>query len=130
MSPKPAAFRFAQGGGDKMTPPLYDLPLMILASREIKMSSQNRVTARVPQNIFEKLQLAADLVGATLNQFIVQSALEKAEAIIERETTVNLSRQASLQIIDLIENPPPRNEYFLKAQERYRRMIDDGHKSS
>jgi uncharacterized protein (DUF1778 family) len=32
--------------------------------------------------------MAADIVGATLNQFVVQAALEKAERVIESESTI------------------------------------------
>ena len=37
-----------------------------------------RLTTRITDHAQEKLQMAANLVGATLNQFIVQAALEKA----------------------------------------------------
>jgi uncharacterized protein (DUF1778 family) len=36
---------------------------------------------------------AADLTGATLNQFLVQSALEKAESIIEKDKIIYLSNK-------------------------------------
>ncbi|MEO7497431.1 MAG: DUF1778 domain-containing protein, partial [Massilia sp.] len=45
---------------------------------------RDRITARVSQPIARKLQEAADLSGATLNQFLIQAALEKAEKIIDR----------------------------------------------
>ena len=37
-----------------------------------------RLTTRITDHVQEKLQAAADLVGATLNQFVVQAALEKS----------------------------------------------------
>lgn len=52
----------------------------------------------------------------------VQGALEKAEKVIESESTIVLSRRESLRLLELIENPPPRNEKFLQAQARYLRM--------
>ena len=36
-----------------------------------------RVTARVPASVKETLQKAADLTGATLNQFMVAAAVKK-----------------------------------------------------
>ena len=80
-----------------------------------------RLTTRITDHVQEKLQVAADLVGATLNQFVVQAALEKAEKIIESESTIVLTRRESLRLLDLIENPPPRNKRFLQAQARYQR---------
>ncbi len=78
-----------------------------------------RITTRITDHVQTTLQAAADLVGATLNQFVVQAALEKAQRVIESETTMVLSRQESLRLLELIENPPARNEKFLLAQARY-----------
>jgi uncharacterized protein (DUF1778 family) len=85
------------------------------------MLSQNgkRITSRVTAHVQDKLQTAADMVGATINQFVVQAALEKAEKVIESESTLLLTRRESLRLLELIENPPPRNEKFIQAQTRY-----------
>lgn len=54
-----------------------------------------------------------------LNQFVVQAALEKAEKVIENESTILLTRKEGLWLLDLIENPPPRSERFRQAQARH-----------
>lgn len=84
-----------------------------------------RLTTRITDHVQDKLQMAADLVGATMNQFVVQAALEKAEKIIESESTIVLTRRESLRLLELIENPPPRNKKFLQAQTRYQRTKTD-----
>lgn len=81
-----------------------------------------RITTRVTGHVQEKLEMAAMLVGATVNQFVVQTALERAEKIIENESSMILTRRESLRLLELIENPPPRNEKFLQAQSRYQRI--------
>lgn len=81
-----------------------------------------RFTTRITAHVQDKLQIAADLVGATLNQFVVQAALEKAEKIIETESTIVMTRRESLMLLDMMENPPPRNEKFLQAQAQYRNV--------
>ena len=81
--------------------------------------ASKRLTTRLTEHVQDKLQTAADLVGATLNQFVVQAALEKAERLIESESTLVLTRAESLRLLELMENPPPRNEKFLQAQARY-----------
>lgn len=96
--------------GDKMTLPA---------------NTEKRLTTRVPGHVQEKLQAAADLLGSTLNQFVVQAALEKAERIIESESTIVLTCRESLRLLDMIENPPPRNRKFLQAQAHYQRITDD-----
>lgn len=87
--------------------------------------SGKRLTTRITDHVQEKLQVAADLVGATLNQFVVQAALEKAEKVIESESTIVLTRRESLRLLELIENPPPRNKKFLQAQARHRKLKND-----
>lgn len=87
--------------------------------------SGKRLTTRITDHVQETLQMAADIVGATMNQFVVQAALEKAEKVIESESTIVLSRRESLRLLDLIDNPPPRNEKFMSAQARYLRMKND-----
>ena len=84
--------------------------------------SGKRPTTRITGHVQEKLQAAADLVGATLNQFVVQAALEKAEKVIESDLTIVLTRRESLERLELIDNPPLRNEKFLQAQACYQRI--------
>ena len=108
--------------GDKMTPSIYTARRQRLGNLEHAMTgSGKRITTRVTDHVQEKLQTAADLVGATLNQFVVQAALERAERVIESESTMVLTRRESLRLLEMIENPPPRNEKFLRAQARYRK---------
>lgn len=87
--------------------------------------ASKRLTTRLTEHVQDKLQTAADLVGATLNQFVVQAALEKADRVIESESTLVLTRAESLRLLEMMENPPPRNEKFLQAQARYLKMKTD-----
>lgn len=112
-------------GGDKMTPCAYTGGHPSMANRGTIMLAQTgkRLTTRITDHVQEKLQVAADLVGATLNQFVVQAALEKAEKVIESESAIVLTRRESLRLLEMIENPPPRNEKFLQAQARYQERM-------
>jgi uncharacterized protein (DUF1778 family) len=56
----------------------------------MSVSKSGRVSARVPSHVYTMLTEAAELSGATLNQFLVQSAFEKAQLIIEQEQIMNL----------------------------------------
>ena len=84
-----------------------------------------RLTIRITEHVQDTLQAAADLVGATLNQFVVQAALEKAERVIESETTLLLTRREALRVFELTQAPPVRNEQFLRAQARHRTVIEN-----
>ena len=87
--------------------------------------SGKRITASISLQAREKLRVAADLVDATLNQFVVQAALEKADKVIESESAIVLTRRESLRLLEMIENPPPRNQAFLHAQARYQQRKSD-----
>jgi uncharacterized protein (DUF1778 family) len=110
-----------------MTPVPYTCRHQISPGQEALMLAQSgkRLTTRISDHVQERLQVAADIVGATLNQFVMQAALEKAEKIIESESTLRLSRRESLRLLQLMESPPPRNEKFRAAQARYQGMNSD-----
>ncbi|MDD5273107.1 MAG: DUF1778 domain-containing protein [Methylovulum sp.] len=91
-----------------------------------KSIERGRITARVSLSIQEKLQEAADLTGATLNQFMVQSALERAEQLLERETTISLTRKDAAMLFDLLQKPSPPNSVLAKASERYQNEVNSG----
>ena len=90
----------------------------------------DRIGARVPHELYETLRRAAELTGSTLNQFLVQSALKEAHAVIDRETAIRLSREDWDWILDLLDNPPEPNPKLKAAVERYkkaeRRDADSG----
>lgn len=86
---------------------------------------RGRITARVAQPIVDKLQQAAELTGATINQFLVQAALEKAEHVIERERTIRLGLEDAQMLMNLLENPAP-NPALARALQRYQEKVKNG----
>ncbi len=82
---------------------------------------QERIGARVPPDVYATLNRAAELVGATVNQFLVQSALKEAQAVIDREQTIRLSRRDCERLLDLLENPPKPNARFKAAVKHYQK---------
>lgn len=89
------------------------------------LAQPKRLTTRITEHVQETLQAAADLVGATLNQFVVQAAMEKAEKVIESETMLLLTRREALRVFELTQSPLPRNANFLRAQARHRAVIEN-----
>jgi uncharacterized protein (DUF1778 family) len=83
-----------------------------------------RVTARVPKKVQDRLQHAADLAGATLNQFLVQSALKEAEAIIEKENLFVLSKRDAEVFFHALANPPATPPAFKQAARRFAEKFD------
>jgi len=82
-----------------------------------------RITARVPARQRDRLEEAAALSGATLNQFVVQAAVNEAQRILERENTIHLSLEGAKRVLKLMENPPPPNAKLKKAVETHRALI-------
>jgi len=78
-----------------------------------------RISARIPLCVYEKLTEAAQVIGATLNQFLVQSALEKADQILEQERVIQMSKRDAKVFFDAVDNPPPINEKLLEAMKAY-----------
>ncbi len=89
-------------------------------------AKQDRIGARVPHDVYETLRRAAELTGATVNQFLVQAALKEAQAVIEREDVIRLSPRDWSWLLELMENPPEPNAKLKAALERYEKAkLDD-----
>lgn len=89
------------------------------------VGKQARIGARVPREVYETLCRAAELTGATVNQFLVQAALKEAQEVIEREEVIRLSPRDWNWLLDLLENPPKPNARLKAAMKRYRKAKRD-----
>ena len=85
--------------------------------------AEQRIPARMPTAVYDRLVQAAQAVGATLNQFLVQSALEKANVILEEERVIKLSAVSSEALFAIMENPPEPNEYLKKAMQNHQDLL-------
>ena len=74
-----------------------------------------RITARVTEQVKNTLSVAANIMGATLNQFLIQAALEKAENIIEKDKIIYLSKEDIQLFFYALDNPPKPNEKLKNA---------------
>jgi uncharacterized protein (DUF1778 family) len=84
------------------------------------LKEKERVSARIPIQAYQTLIHAAEISGSTLNQFLVQAAIEKAQMIIEKNKTINLSIKSSNVFYNAIENPPKPNKKLKDAMKAYR----------
>lgn len=82
--------------------------------------NNQRVSARVPSNIYETLAQAAELTGATVNQFIVQSAYQKAQEVIEKERFIRMTTRSASAFFEALDQPPEPTEKLKKAAEAFR----------
>lgn len=89
---------------------------------------ETRLVARTSAEIQEIIQRAADYSGATLSQFLIESAMERARKVIERTETLSLSMAGADALFAALENPPKANNKLLKAAQHYRDTVNvDNH---
>ena len=94
------------------------------------VTPQDRIGARVPHDVYATLCRAAELTGATVNQFLVQSALKEAQAVIEREEVIRLSPRDWTWLLELADNPPKPYAKLKAALNRYKQLKQDDADSS
>jgi len=83
-------------------------------------NQQERISARVTPEVRATLRQAAGTAGTTLNQFLVQSALKEAHAIIEREQIIRLTQRDTELFFSVLENPPAPSKKLREAVAAYR----------
>lgn len=85
---------------------------------------ETRLVARTSAEIQEVIQRAADYSGATLSQFLIESAIEKARHVIERTETLHLSMAGADALFAALENPPKVNAKLLEAAKHYKDTVN------
>ena len=83
-----------------------------------------RLVARTSNEIQEFIQRAADYSGATVSQFLIDSAMDKARKVIERTETLNLSMAGADALLNALESTPKTNSKLLKAASRYKDSVN------
>lgn len=87
--------------------------------------ARGRITARVHARIQETLEIAANMTGDTVNQFIVQTALREAERIIERERVIRLSISDAEAFLCALDSSPAPNAKLLMFLHDYTARRND-----
>jgi uncharacterized protein (DUF1778 family) len=69
------------------------------------------------------LEEAAELLGATVNQFVVQTAYQEAQRILERESVIRLSQKDARKIFALLDSPPKANKPLKEAVKAFKGSV-------
>ncbi len=83
----------------------------------------DRITARVPHAKRAIIERAAAVYGATLNQFIIQTALDRASEILKREELLRLSEKDSRTFLAALETPPAPTRILVDALKRHDKLV-------
>ena len=86
--------------------------------------ADERITARLPHSTRSIIERAAAIYGASINQFIVQAAVERANEVLKSMETVKLSSRDAQVFMDALANPPEPNEKLLEAMRAHKRLIE------
>lgn len=88
-----------------------------------KPISDDRITARIPHANRVLIERAAAIYGATLNQFIVQSALDRAGEILQREELLRLTERDARMFLDALETPPEPSVALVEALQNHSLLV-------
>lgn len=87
-------------------------------------AADERITARLPRSTRSIIERAAAIYGASINQFIVQAAVERANEVLQSMETVKLSSRDAQVFMDALTNPPKPNQKLLDAVQAHGRLVE------
>lgn len=82
-----------------------------------------RIEARTTPEALALMKHAAHLQGQSVSDFIASSGANAARKVIADTEIITLSREAGLQIAELLANPPEPTQALKKAVKNHRRLI-------
>ncbi|MCH8542644.1 MAG: DUF1778 domain-containing protein [Alcanivorax sp.] len=78
-----------------------------------------RVNLRVDAKTKAMLVQAAEISGTPLTEFVVQTALDRADRLVSQPKVTRVSNEEFFRVLDLIENPPAPTDYLVEAMKRF-----------
>ncbi|MCK0538876.1 type II toxin-antitoxin system TacA family antitoxin [Alcanivorax quisquiliarum] len=78
-----------------------------------------RVNLRVDAKTKAMLVRAAEISGTKLTEFLVQTALDRADRLVSQPKVTRVSNEEFFRVLDLIENPPAPTDYLVEAMQRF-----------
>ena len=81
----------------------------------VAVEDNSRMSLRIAAEDKAILLRAVTLQHTALTDFVLRHALRAAKDIIDEAEHLHLSERDSLQVLDLLENPPPPNVRLLAA---------------
>jgi uncharacterized protein (DUF1778 family) len=81
----------------------------------VATDQSERMAQRIRPEEKRIIMRAAAMRNMDLSQFVVESSIEAAKAVIEAEERFQLSERDSLRVLELLDNPPPPNPRLVAA---------------
>jgi uncharacterized protein (DUF1778 family) len=89
-----------------------------------KSPKYERLEARIAPTQKAFFQYAADLLGRSLTDFMVNSLQKEAIRVIQAHETMQLSLRDQQSFVEALFNPPNPNKFLLDAAKRFQKMIE------
>lgn len=87
-------------------------------------AKEARLVARTNEEIRDQIAAAADLLGASMSQFIIEASLERAARVMTDMTRINVSVQGFTTIMAALERPARDLPRLQEAALRYQRLVE------
>jgi uncharacterized protein (DUF1778 family) len=88
-----------------------------------KVLADDRIVSRVPHSNRTIIEKAAAVYGATINQFMIQAALDRANQILAQEEQLRLSERDSRLFLDALDNPPAPADALVEALRKHAQLV-------
>lgn len=88
-----------------------------------KVLADDRIVSRVPHSNRTIIEKAAAVYGATINQFMIQAALDKANQILAQEEQLRLSERDARLFLDALDNPPAPADALVEALRKHAQLV-------
>lgn len=82
---------------------------------QIPVETNDRMSLRIASEEKSLLMRAAALQHTNLTEFVIRNVLSAARKIIEDNERLELTERDSLQVLELLDNPPAPNERLMAA---------------
>jgi uncharacterized protein (DUF1778 family) len=79
------------------------------------ISENSRMSLRLRPVDKAVIMRGSALARTDMTEFVVRTAVQAAQELIEQSEHVMLSKRDSLMILDLLDNPPPANAKMIAA---------------
>jgi uncharacterized protein (DUF1778 family) len=83
----------------------------------------DRISLRLGRDAKRKLERAAAYSDKTLTDFVIDVALQEADAIVRRNEVITLTRAEWDRFQDMLLNPPESNKRLKKAFAEHARVV-------
>jgi len=85
----------------------------------------DRLEARIPHVLKERLERAAALEGTRISEFVTRHLFEATEHVIQTHEMMTLTEADTARFVDAVLNPPEPNQALRKAAERSRQVLGE-----